>query len=104
MGIPISIPEKQVVNFCERWNIVELDFFGSVIRDDFGPDSDVDVLVQFQPQAHHGFLNMACMEQDLSEILQRKIDLLSRPAVEKSRNYIRHEIILKSAGVFYPVQ
>ncbi|MCY3825823.1 MAG: nucleotidyltransferase domain-containing protein [Candidatus Dadabacteria bacterium] len=104
MAIRISVPKKQVVDFCERWSIVELAFFGSILRDDFGPDSDVDVLVQFHPQARHGFLNMACMEQELSEILQRKIDMLSRPAVEKNRNYIRREATLKSAEVFYAAQ
>ena len=101
MAIRISIPKEKVVDFCERWNITELAFFGSVLRDDFGPDSDVDVLVRFDPEARHGLLNMVRMEQELSDILERKIDLLSRPAVEKSRNYIRREAILKSAEVFY---
>lgn len=101
MSIRISIPKEKVVDFCERWNITELAFFGSVLRDDFGPDSDVDVLVRFHPEARHGLLNMVRMEQELSDILKRKTDLLSRPAVEKSRNYIRREAILKSAEVFY---
>ena len=101
MTIRIPIPKEQVVDFCKRWNITELAFFGSVLRDDFGPESDVDVLVRFHPEARHGLLSVARMEQELSEILERRIDLLSRPAVEKSRNYIRREAILKSAEVFY---
>ncbi len=101
MSLQIEVSREQVVAFCKRWQIAELAFFGSVLRDDFRPDSDVDVLVRFHPEAHHGFLSMARMERELSEILERKTDLLSRPAVENSRNYIRRESILESAEVFY---
>ncbi len=101
MSLQIEVPKEKVVAFCERWQIAELAFFGSVLRDDFGPDSDVDVMVRFRPEASHSLLSMVSMEEELSGILGRETDLLSRTAIEKSRNYIRREAILKSAEVFY---
>ncbi len=101
MSLQIKVPKEKVVAFCERWQIEELAFFGSVLRDDFGPDSDVDVMVRFRPEASHSLFSMVSMEEELSGILGRETDLLSRTAIEKSRNYIRREAILKSAEVFY---
>ena len=101
MSLQIKVPREQIVDFCERWQISELAFFGSVLRDDFGPDSDIDVMVRFLPEASHTLFSMVSMEEELSGILGRETDLLSRTAVEKNRNYIRREAILKSAEVFY---
>ena len=101
MSLQIEVPKEKVVAFCERWQIAELAFFGSVLRDDFGPDSDVDVMVRFRPEASHSLFSMVSMEEELSGILGRETDLLSRAAVEKSRNYIRREAVLRSAEVFY---
>ena len=101
MSLQIEVPREQIVAFCERWQIAELAFFGSVLRDDFGPESDVDVMVRFHPEAFHSLLSMVSMEEELSGILGRETDLLSRTAVEESRNYIRREAVLKSAEVFY---
>ena len=97
----IEVPREEILAFCERWQVAEFAFFGSVLRDDFGSESDVDVMVRFHPEASHSLLSMVSMEQELSDILGRETDLLSRAAVEKSRNYIRREEILKSAEVFY---
>ena len=101
MSLQINVLRQEVVAFCERWNIIELAFFGSVLRDDFGPDSDVDVMVRFQPEVSHSLFSMVSMEEELSCILGRETDLLSCAAVEKNRNYLRREAILKSAEVFY---
>lgn len=101
MGIRISIPKKETVAFCERWNIAELAFFGSVLRDDFSSESDIDVLVNPHPGISHGISNILRMERELGDILGREVDLVFRPDVERSRNYIRREAILKSAEVFY---
>jgi len=101
MSLQIEVPREQIIAFCERWQIAELAFFGSVLRDDFGPDSDIDVMVRFQSEAPHSLFDMVSMEEELSGILGRETDLLSRTAVEKNRNYIRREAILKSAEVFY---
>jgi predicted nucleotidyltransferase len=71
----IDIPKERIAEFCRRSRIRRLALFGSVLRDDFGPDSDVDVLVEFEPAARVGLLRLAGMEIELGEILGRKVDL-----------------------------
>jgi predicted nucleotidyltransferase len=71
----IDIPKDRIADFCRRNHIRRLALFGSVLRDDFGPDSDVDVLVEFEPAARVGLLRLAGMEIELGEILGRKVDL-----------------------------
>lgn len=73
-GKNLKIPEAEVAAFCQRHHIRKLAFFGSVLRDDFGSDSDVDVLVEFEP-GHIPGLQFFSMERELSEILGRKVDL-----------------------------
>ena len=97
----IAIPSDRISAFCERWGIAELALFGSVVRDDFGPDSDVDVLVSFNPVARHTLLDMVRMEDELSGLFGRNVDLVTRAAVEGSRNHIRRRAILESAQVVY---
>ena len=101
MKASMEIPREQVAAFCRRWQIVELALFGSVLRDDFRPDSDVDVLVRFDPQAHHTLFDMVRMQDDLQRILGRDVDLVERAAVEQSRNYLRRDTILQSAEVIH---
>ena len=93
--------KKKVVDFCERWDITELAFFGSVLRDDFGPGSDIEVLVNLRPGTSHRISSILHMEKKLGGILGREVDLVSRSDVERSRNYLRREAVLKSAEVFY---
>ncbi len=101
MGPRLPFPRKQIEDFCQRWNITELAAFGSVLRDDFKPGSDVDVLVTFAADTHWTLFDMARMRDELSRILAREVDLLSRRGVEASRNPIRREAILSSAQVIY---
>lgn len=101
MSAHIEIPREELETFCKRWQIVELAFFGSVLRDDFGPDSDVDVLVRFRPESRHTLFDMVTMQEDLKQILGRKVDLVSRTAIERSRNYIRRKAILGAVEVIY---
>jgi len=70
----IDFPKEKIAEFCQRHHIRKLAFFGSVLRDDFGADSDVDVLVEFAP-GHVPGLAFFAMESELSEILGRKVDL-----------------------------
>jgi len=72
-----------------------------VLREDFGPDSDIDVLVRFDRQARHTLLDIGQMENELSRILGRDVDLIERAAIERSRNYIRRKAILDSAETIY---
>ena len=95
-------PSKETLTaFCRRHAIRELALFGSVLREDFRPDSDVDMLVEFEPEARHGLLDLAGMQAELEQILGRKVDLMEKSAVEKSRNYIRRKAILSSAETVY---
>lgn len=72
--LPIDLPMDEIVSFCQRWNITKLALFGSVLRDDFGPESDVDVLVTFAPDTVVG-LDFIVMQRELSDILGRPVDL-----------------------------
>ncbi len=101
MGIHIKVPKDKVVAFCRRNHICSLAFFGSVLRDDFGQDSDVDVLVEFEQGQEPGLMTLATMESELSEILGHKVDLVERQSVEKSENYIRRRHILQSVEAVY---
>ncbi len=80
----VNASEEAIADFCRRHHIHRLSFFGSVLRSDFGPQSDVDVLVEFEPGHVPGLIRMAGLENELSEILGRKADL--RTAAELSRH------------------
>ncbi len=87
--------------FCDRWQVEELALFGSVLRNDFGPESDIDVLVRFRTERTPGLFGIAGMERELAELLARRVDLVNRAGIEESRNYIRRRAILASARVVY---
>jgi uncharacterized protein len=97
----IELPDEQIAEFCRRWKIVELSAFGSVLRDDFRPDSDVDMLVSFAPDAEWSLFDQMAMEEELAAMLGRKVDLVSRRGVEQSENWIRRRHILESARQVY---
>ena len=89
----ITVSRENLEQFCKKHRIRKLSFFGSVLRDDFRPESDIDVLVEFEAGARIGFLKMAHMENELSEILERKVDL--RTPADLSRDF-RQEVIEKA--------
>src|SRR5687767_15176849 len=89
-----DIPTSKLATFCKRWNISELALFGSALREDFRPDSDVDVLVSFAPQARITLFEMAQMQAELKAIFRRDVDLISKRGLENSRNYLRRKRIL----------
>lgn len=97
----IQIPKKQIAEFCRRWHIKEIALFGSVLRDDFGPESDLDILVSFSADADWGLLDHLKMEQELTAIFNRKIDLFTKRAVEQNHNRLRRQEILRTAEVVY---
>ncbi len=90
MSINIDVPKEAVAEFCQRYGIRKLSFFGSVLRADFGSESDVDVLVEFDTATRIGLLTMAAMEGELSRILGRKVDL--RTPQDLSR-YFREDVV-----------
>jgi uncharacterized protein len=93
-----SIPFKEIESFCKRWNITEFSVFGSALRKDFKPDSDVDVLVTFTADAHVGLFEMAGMQIELENLFGRPVDLVEKAGL---RNPYRREEILKTAKVLY---
>lgn len=101
MNVRIPIDHEKIAEFCQQWKITEFALFGSVLRDDFRPDSDVDVLVTFAPEAEWSLFDDVDMEEELSVIFGRKVDLVSRRAVERSDNWIRRKAILSTAEAIY---
>lgn len=93
----IDLPKGKIADFCKKNHILKLSLFGSVLHGDSGPDSDIDFLVEFYPDHIPGFITLAGIEIELSEILGRKVDL--RTAQELSR-YFRQEVV-DSAEVQY---
>jgi len=104
----IAIPQQTIDRFCRQHNVRKLSFFGSILRDDFRPDSDIDVLVEFQPDTRVG-LRLFAMERELSDLLGRKVDLHTPGFLGK---YFRDQVMaeavvqygatnpLSSAGIF----
>ena len=101
MSPGIHLDSVRIEDFCRGWKITELALFGSVLRDDSGPDSDVDVLVTFERDHPWSLLDHVQMQEELSAILGRGVGLVSRRAIERSRNYIRRRAILDSAQVVH---
>jgi len=99
--IKLEIPQKEISAFCKRWKITEFAIFGSALGDEFHKDSDIDVLVSFAPNAKTTLFDMARMQNELEEIFDREVDLISKRGVEQSRNYLRKKSILDSAQVIH---
>lgn len=101
MRTEIPMPTERLDDFCRRWKIAELRLFGSALREDFRPDSDLDLLVRFGPGADWSLMDHVAMEEELSAILGRKVDLVSQHAIERSSNWIRRKAILESAEPYF---
>lgn len=97
----INLDMEKIKEFCEKWTIREFSVFGSVLRDDFRPDSDVDVLVEFVPNHGWSLFDHFRMQDELAEMLGRKVDLVSKRAVLSSANKFTRREILNSAQVIY---
>jgi predicted nucleotidyltransferase len=99
--LPPSVEAEAIAAFCKRWQIAEFALFGSVLRDDFRPDSDVDVLVTFSPGVRPGYLGRLRMAEELRNLFGRPVDLVERRLIEEDPNYIRRREILSTAEVIY---
>ena len=97
----IPVDQAKIAAFCQKWKITELSFFGSVLRDDFRPDSDVDVLVTFAPRAGWTLFDWVVMAEELEGIFGRKVDLMTRRSVETSENYLLRKHILQLTRQVY---
>lgn len=97
----IEIPLEKIISFCTKWNISELAFFGSVLREDFDPkNSDIDVMITFVPGQKWGW-EIVTMKEELELIFNRSIDLVTKKAIENSKNPFRKKEILESYQVVY---
>jgi predicted nucleotidyltransferase len=96
-----DLPMAQIKELCDRWQIIEFALFGSVLRDDFKPTSDIDVLITFAPHARKGLLTLARIKHELEELLGREVDILTKKSIEQSHNKGRSHNILQSAQVLY---
>jgi predicted nucleotidyltransferase len=97
----IEVPDQAIEDFCKKWKITEFALFGSVLRDDFRPDSDIDVLVRFEEPVPWTLFDIGHMEKELGEILGRRVDLVDWRPIEQSKNYLRRRAILGSAKTVY---
>ena len=106
----VELPIEQIKEFCgscgvalcaKRWQIIEFALFGSVLRDDFRPDSDIDVLVTFAPTAQRGLTETLQMRDELQSIFDRNVDLIVKAAIERSASWLRRRNILESAQTIY---
>jgi len=94
----INIPMQRIEDFCRRWKIKEFALFGSVLREDFRPDSDIDVLATFEPDGGITFDNRVEMLDELAEIFGREVDLVEKDTI---RNPFRRHEILTTKEVVY---
>lgn len=98
----IPIPYEQIAAFCQRWGVVKLELFGSVLRDDFDPArSDVDAMVTIEPGRRLGLDFFTTMPWELQAIFGRKVDLVERIGVEESANRTRRRHMLEHCEVIY---
>ncbi|MFQ5805893.1 MAG: nucleotidyltransferase family protein [Phycisphaerae bacterium] len=97
----LTVDAELIAEFCRRRKVTELALFGSALRDDLGPDSDVDLLVTFAPDADWSLLDHVQMQQELAALLGRPVDLVSRRAIERSSNPLRRREILSNTRSLY---
>lgn len=100
-SLAVDISEDVVREFCRKHHIRRLAFFGSVLRDDFGPSSDIDVLVEFEPEARVGLIRFAGIENEFSDLLGRQVDLNT---VESLSKYFRDEVLAEAETIYDTAQ
>ena len=97
----LNISPETLATFCQKNQIRELSLFGSILREDFNKNSDIDVLVSYQPTAKRGLIEKIRMTEELKLLFNREVDLVSKKAIENSHNWIRRKNILDSAEIIY---
>ena len=94
----LPIPRHEIAEFCRQHRVVEFGFFGSILRDDFRPDSDVDVLITFAPDAQPSLMDLVLMQDELGRLFGRDVDLVEKPGL---RNPFRRREILRTVEMVY---
>ena len=95
----LTLPGESLTKQCQHWQIVELSLFGSILREDFNADSDIDVLVKFSESAKITFFDLDVLEQQLSQLFHLPVDVVTKQASEQSHNPIRRKNILDKSKV-----
>ncbi|MCJ7623112.1 MAG: nucleotidyltransferase domain-containing protein [Anaerolineaceae bacterium] len=96
-----NLPIEEISEFCHRWHIIRMELFGSVLREDFTTQSDIDILVEYNPEYHRTLADQIQMHEEIENLFGRPVDLINRRSIERSRNYIRREGILGTAKEIY---
>ncbi|WP_107671093.1 nucleotidyltransferase family protein [Cyanothece sp. BG0011] len=97
----LKLSKVDITDICEQWNIKKLSLFGSILRDDFNENSDIDLLIQFNPDARQGLLTLARLKHHLEDMTQRSVDVVVQESIENSENWIRKQEIFKTAQIIY---
>ncbi|MBI3878901.1 MAG: nucleotidyltransferase domain-containing protein [Verrucomicrobia bacterium] len=100
-NLKLELPLVRIAEFCRRWSIARLEVFGSALRDDFRPDSDLDLVATYTPDAHWSLLDRVRMKHELEDMLDREVDLLNRRALDHPRGNGRAAAILAQAQLLY---
>jgi hypothetical protein len=93
----LKIPSEKIEAFCQRYHVQRMSLFGSALREDFKPESDIDVLIQFDPEARVSFLTLGKMKRELSAILERTVDLVPQDGL---KSVIRNQVISSSRVIY----
>jgi len=101
MQFPISVDDNKLSSFCQKWKVAEMSLFGSVAQGNARPDSDVDILISFTPDAGWSLLDHVAMQEEMSILLHRNVDLVTRKSIERSTNEIRKRSILENTVPIY---
>lgn len=102
LGVPkVNVHACKIAEFCKRWRVVELGVFGSIVRDDFGPDSDIDFIFRVDSAFEYTLDDLIGMEQELERMCYRRIELVDWERIEESANHLRKDLILRSVEVIY---
>ncbi|MDJ0634927.1 MAG: nucleotidyltransferase domain-containing protein [Xenococcaceae cyanobacterium MO_188.B29] len=97
----INLESEKIEQICQQWQIEELALFGSILREDFNSKSDIDVLVSFAESAKITFFDLDTIEQQLSKLFDRPVDVVTKRSIEQSHNWIRKKNILDNAQIIY---
>ncbi len=97
----LGLSSHEIASFCQQWGITKMALFGSILRDDFRADSDIDLLLTFAPDARQGLLTLAKIKHQLELRLNRPVDLAAEASITTSDNWIRQQEILSTAQTIY---
>ncbi len=97
----MEVPDEAMLEMCRKWKIRRLELFGSALTGGLRPESDIDILVEFGPGEEWSLMDLVRAQEEFSQILGRRVDLVDRKNLERSTNRIRRDAILNSAEVVY---